>query len=105
MKPPDLIRRQEICAIRRPLMEERTMIIAGLDPGCTGAIAYLWDTGALAVEDLPQLNDALDVAVFLDSLAAMRPALVVVERQSARPGMGVASMFRLGLSYGLARAA
>jgi crossover junction endodeoxyribonuclease RuvC len=81
------------------------MIICGIDPGITGAIAYLWDTGELVVEDMPTLGGDIDAHALKCALAEMRPEMVFIERQNARPGMGVASMFNMGVSYGFVRGA
>ena len=82
-----------------------TGIICGIDPGMTGAIAYLWPCGNLQVEDMPLLGDEIDAAQLCTNLATMRPAMVFIEGQQAMPGQGVSSTFKIGRNYGMVRAA
>jgi crossover junction endodeoxyribonuclease RuvC len=80
----------------------------GVDPGLTGAIAILDQTGALvSVTDLPVIRD-LSLAwidggslqsIVLDALQG-QPARAIVERVSSMPGQGVASSFQFGVGFG-----
>lgn len=84
------------------------MIIAGIDPGKTGALAILHPDGSAEFFDVPRIvlkgkNKpawsqwarewcmALDLAV---------PDMVVIEDIAARPGQGVTSMFTFGRTLG-----
>lgn len=78
--------------------------VIGIDPGVTGAVAVLGECDA--VYDMPALNysktgfvkralDARRLAGFFDT----SNAVVFIERVSAFPEQGVASMFSLGMSY------
>jgi hypothetical protein len=84
------------------------MTVLGLDPGLTAAAALLDGQRVLWVGDLPvhQIRSGQRLRAELD-LAGLRALLtrqpidhVIIEQQSARPGQGVAGMFRLGLTLG-----
>ena len=94
-------------------------LILGIDPGFTGALALL-DPGMgsiVDVWDMPlQDNRALlgvhggrsgrheiDVPRLAEIIRPLAPhlSMAVVERVSASPGAGVASMFRFGEGYGM----
>jgi crossover junction endodeoxyribonuclease RuvC len=88
------------------------MVILGIDPGLSGAIAVLdLSNKLLAVHDMPtttirsgksdkrQLSEAM-----LSSLVKQTNAQhSYLEFVSARPGQGVASMFNFGVGYGAIR--
>lgn len=87
------------------------MIYIGVDPGLTGAIAFLSDGRSPFVVDMPVqpmggiVSRAMDPRA-LARIARDRTLTVDVtvkkafsERVSAFPGQGVASMFSLGMSY------
>ncbi len=84
------------------------MIIYGIDPGFTGAIA-IWRPlpRSLHLYDMPTLKNAkgkteLDLHTLFDLLAPEDDAqrLAVVEQVGAMRGQGVSSMFRFGQGYG-----
>ncbi len=91
------------------------MLVIGIDPGLTGAIAQLHEWGDAEVDDMPTIaysktgfvKRAIDPATLATLLWAAaeghrlgaRPATVFMERVSAFPGQGVGSMFSLGMSY------
>ena len=83
----------------------------GIDPGLTGAAALVSGI-ALAVFDLPTVVSGsgtvkreLDAAGLARLLASWsygdEPVKVLLERTSAMPGQGVASMFSMGVSRGI----
>lgn len=83
--------------------------IIGIDPGLSGAIAYLTPTD-LQVWDMPTLEiirgkkkkrelDELALADILEDLNGK----VFLEKVGAMPGQGVSSMFSFGQSYGVVR--
>ena len=88
----------------------RLPLFCGVDPGLSGAIAFLADNGG----PVPSLVDVFDMPVVrreggkteLDvrALAAIfkryRPGLVTVEAVHAMPGQGACSMFSFGKSFG-----
>ena len=81
------------------------MIVLGIDPGLSGAIA-LHNGQLRRVEDMPTSGKSVDPAILADMLEAMlqgrdRPDKVVVERQQAYPRQGVSSSFVTGQRYGM----
>lgn len=80
------------------------MMLVGVDPGASGAIAWLDDMGHLIeVRDLPVVKgDGLMPSVLASMLRApgRMPHHAFVERVASRPGAGVAGMFNFGRDYG-----
>lgn len=85
---------------------ERALTI-GIDPGLTGAIAFMADDGLPCVYDLPVIRDKslawIDGAA-LQSLIINeregRQATAMVEQVSAMPKQGVTSSFHFGVGFG-----
>lgn len=84
------------------------MVIIGIDPGFTGAIA-IWHTlpRELFVYDMPTLPNAkgkteIDLHTLHDLLAPENSLrhIAVVEQVAAMRGQGVSSMFRFGQGFG-----
>jgi crossover junction endodeoxyribonuclease RuvC len=80
----------------------------GIDPGITGAIAFLDndDLSFIKVENMPIMANGKKNQVnpyalskMMESLPANTP--VFLERVSAMPGQGVTSMFSFGMSFGI----
>lgn len=86
------------------------MIIAGIDPGKTGALCLLHDDGFVAVYRVPLVKAPKETPAW--SLWAREWAaplafgidMVVIEQIGARPGQGVTSMFTFGRTLGFAHA-
>jgi crossover junction endodeoxyribonuclease RuvC len=88
------------------------MLICGIDPGKTGAIAFVDTPGVLrAVVPMPvetpasrfkrrKLSWEINWWAVTEAIRAEKPDLVVLERQGARPGQGVSSTFVIGFQYG-----
>ena len=80
----------------------------GIDPGLSGALAVLSQSGDVeALADLPVIRDRS--LAWIDGgelqrllLGALngRPARAYIERVSAMPGQGVASSFNFGVGFG-----
>jgi crossover junction endodeoxyribonuclease RuvC len=92
------------------------MITIGIDPGLNGAVGVLRDGRFVAVEDMPivakgsgSVKKEVDAVGLLKLLRHYAPAdedaEVALERVNAMPGQGVSSVFSLGDSFGVARAA
>lgn len=87
------------------------LIVAGIDPGKTGALAILYP-GAVTFRDVPRIElRGKDKPAWLDWYTDWSNALefacvdlIVIEDVSARPGQGVTSMFTFGRSLGYAHA-
>ena len=86
------------------------MIVVGIDPGLSGAIAILENNKVLNIFDMPvmaegkknkrQLNSAQLVSIIKDSPRPDAEIAVVVEQVNAMPGQGVTSMFNFGQTFG-----
>jgi crossover junction endodeoxyribonuclease RuvC len=77
--------------------------ILGIDPGLSGALA-LYRDGTWTLLDMPIVGDAkhheLNGPELCRWLREHCPAHAFVEYAAARPGQGVSSMFKFGVSYG-----
>lgn len=89
------------------------MLIYGIDPGFTGAIALYWpdDTGKIEVHDMPVMKNPKGKTIInphgvLDILAneGSGKSLAVIEQVGAMRGQGVSSMFRFGQGLGVVEA-
>ena len=86
------------------------MLIIGIDPGLSGAIAVLENNRVLKIFDMPvmsegkknkrQLNSALLVSLIKENILNNEDVAVVVEQVNAMPGQGVTSMFNFGQTFG-----
>lgn len=83
-------------------------MIIGIDPGNTGAIVMLDETGAVVeIHDMPlmangtkqQVNPA-ELRNILSPWAA-HVEMAYLEKVGAMPGQGVASMFNFGMGFGV----
>jgi crossover junction endodeoxyribonuclease RuvC len=76
----------------------------GIDPGKTGALAIVCDSGASA-DDLPYIGSEVDVRAIADIFEGLTDAIVALEYQApfSAPGrlMGATSAFALGEGYGM----
>ena len=85
------------------------MIVVGIDPGLSGAVAVLdVSNKLLAIHDMPttlvksrksekrQLSEAMLARI----LRQVKPEHAYLEFVSAMPGQGVSSMFNFGMGYG-----
>jgi crossover junction endodeoxyribonuclease RuvC len=82
--------------------------ILGIDPGLTGALA-LYRDGQWILLDMPIAGDAkhheINGPEICRWLREHQPNHAFIEYASARPGQGVTSMFRFGVSYGATKMA
>lgn len=86
------------------------MMILGIDPGLSGAIAF-YDTSneSVVVIDMPTVEVTrngknkreVSPALIADAVAGKGIVQAFVERVSAMPGQGVSSMFSFGRSVGV----
>ena len=86
------------------------MIIIGIDPGLSGAIAVLQNSKVKSIYDTPvmsegkknkrQLNSAQMVKLIKSNISTVEETVVVVENVNAMPGQGVTSMFNFGQTFG-----
>lgn len=88
------------------------MIIAGIDPGKTGAMAILYPDNSVQFFDVPTVRmNGKDRPAWKQWDREWRSALdfagvglVVIEDVAARPGQGVTSMFSFGRTLGFVHA-
>lgn len=88
------------------------MIVAGIDPGKTGALAILFEDDSVSVHRVPLMKlRGKELPAWTEWEAHWRaaldwagPDLIVIEEVAARPGQGVTSMFGFGRSLGFAHA-
>ena len=81
------------------------MTVIGVDPGMTGAIAYVDHGKLLTVADMPAVGGDISTAL-LTQMVRMHPVeWGVVEDVHSMPKQGVASTFKFGMAWGMARAA
>lgn len=104
--------------------EDRALVVVGIDPGISGAVAFLrYDRGSVFdyVCSMPteekksgrrQVNAKELSSIIASNLQSVDGAFligrdkvkVLIEQVSAMPGQGVSGMFSLGDSFGVARA-
>lgn len=88
------------------------MIVAGIDPGKTGALAITYPDGSVQAFDVPTIKlRGKEVPAWHDWQRSWSSVLdfagvdlVVIEDVSARPGQGVTSMFTFGRTLGFVHA-
>lgn len=88
------------------------MIIAGIDPGKTGALALLYSDNTVDFFDVPRIKvRGKDVCAYAEWQSNWSVALglvavdkAVIEDVASRPGQGVSSMFKFGRTLGFAHA-
>jgi crossover junction endodeoxyribonuclease RuvC len=81
-------------------------MIVAIDPGASGAVAFLSSDGALQrVVDMPTVKIGTKTRIASQGLAlligAARPTHAYVEQVGAMPGQGVSSMFAFGHCAGV----
>lgn len=88
------------------------MIVAGIDPGKSGALAITYPDGSVQAFDVPRVKlKGKDVPAWQEWQRSWSGAfdfagvdLVVIEDVAARPGQGVTSMFTFGRTLGFVHA-
>lgn len=88
------------------------MIVAGIDPGKSGAMAIIYPDGSVQFFDVPRIKlRNKDRPAWGDWIRSWSAALgfagvdlIVIEEVAARPGQGVTSMFTFGRTLGFAHA-
>lgn len=78
-----------------------TIIVAGIDPGLSGAIAfYVPSVRRAAVYDMPVIGGEISAPLLADLVRDHKPMIGIIERVGAMPKQGVVSMFNFGRSVG-----
>jgi len=79
---------------------DREEVYVGIDPGASGAIAFLGEDGGLnEVFDCP--DSPYDLWSILRVRGHIDVRLAVIEKVSAMPKQGVVSMFKFGTNFGM----
>lgn len=77
------------------------MVIVGVDPGLSGAVAWLEDGNLIDAIDVPIMDGRIDASTLADMINSHPlPDIVVVEKVSSMPNQGVSSTFKFGQAYG-----
>jgi crossover junction endodeoxyribonuclease RuvC len=75
--------------------------IMGVDPGVSGAVAFLFpDDMDVVVADLPVVDGQVQVSALTRMIDSVKPTMAIVEKVHSMPKQGVASTFKFGMSYG-----
>ena len=78
------------------------MTLIAIDPGSSsGAFAVFFDSGSVAVGDLPAVDGQLDPSFLSRLLVESGVSNAIVERVASMPKQGVASTFRFGVAVGI----
>lgn len=87
------------------------MLVAGIDPGKTGAMVTLFEDGSTVVDRVPLVKTPTGrvrpnyeewARGWQASISFSRPDVFMLELVEARPGQGVTSMFNFGKTLGFA---
>lgn len=81
-----------------------TRVVAGIDPGLTGAIALIVDGDLFDIADMPTVDRKVSSAllrVWLDDLAPHRPHVAAIEDVHSMPRDGGRQAFTFGRSVGV----
>jgi crossover junction endodeoxyribonuclease RuvC len=78
--------------------------ILGIDPGLSGALAFIFqdEPHRVAIEDMPVANGDVCAPLLSSIIKNYAPSYAVIEFVASMPGQGVASTFKFGKSYGQA---
>jgi hypothetical protein len=76
--------------------------ICGVDPGCSGAIAFFFPEHpeVISVRDVPLAGGKIDAAALAAIIEQMKPDVAIVEQVGPMPKQGVSSTFNFGEAYG-----
>lgn len=74
------------------------LLSIGVDPGKSGAVAFISDAGVWAVRNKETLHDIS--AAIREAVSSHDRAFAVLEKVHAMPKQGVSSTFKFGQSFG-----
>ena len=85
------------------------MIYVGIDPGLSGAVAFIYEDGSVSVHDTPVIKvekngknrNVYLAATMCDILKIQGDKHVALEKVGPMPGNGAAAMFSMGHGLGL----
>lgn len=76
------------------------LIVAGIDPGLSGALAVLNEEDDCETTLMPKMEKLVDGGAIARWLGDHGVQLAIVEQAQAFPGQGVSTMFNYGRAYG-----
>lgn len=76
------------------------MKIIGIDPGLSGAIAFIEDDKLIEIIDIESSDSRINAVHLASLVQRLGPDFAVCEVVTARPGQGVTSMFTFGHGLG-----
>ncbi len=81
------------------------MRVCGIDPGKTGAIAFIYDhtPDHVTVEDVPVVGNEINAYALAALIEEYDPDVAMIEQVASMPKQGVRSVFSFGMSYGMTR--
>lgn len=81
----------------------QSKLVLGIDPGMTGAMAWVDRRGVLKeIEDMPLVGNEVNYRLLSLLIPAYgRVEFAVVEKQQPFPKQGISSAFKLGASWGM----
>jgi crossover junction endodeoxyribonuclease RuvC len=81
----------------------KSRIIMGIDPGLSGAVAFLAPSEQrVAVFDTPVMDGRVNGTELATLIRQWAPDVAIIELSSSRPGQGLSSTFKYGVSFGCA---
>ncbi len=81
------------------------MTVIGVDPGMSGAIAYVDHGHLLTVADMPAVGGDISIALLMQMVRMHDVEYGAVEKVHSMPKQGVATTFKFGMAYGMVRVA
>jgi hypothetical protein len=82
------------------------MIYIGIDPGASGGIACIWESGQAEAWKMPETERDVSQLLWqfsrVDHLE-LNDVFAVIEHVGPMPGNGVTGMFKFGMNYGFLR--
>ena len=77
----------------------------GIDPGASGAVAFYFPEfpTKVSVVDFSLVDGEINCSALADLIKGHDPQMVVIEQVHSMPKQGVASTFKFGVAYGMAR--
>ena len=77
------------------------MIIVGIDPGVTGALALFRDGELTDINDMPVRDGRVDAREIVDTFSVWEPDVVYLEWTQPMPKNGSIASYSLGLNSGI----
>lgn len=79
--------------------------VLGIDPGASGALAWIEDERCVSLQDMPLEDKKVDGRELKRLIEHFAPVdFVVIEKVHSMPNQGVSSTFKFGMAYGAALA-